>query len=196
MTFALGGIAFWMPTYISEYRGLNNLAKVSTQFGAITVVTGLTGTLFGGWLGDKLRAKYPGAYLLVSGYGMLIAFPLFFAVLYVPFPWAWVCIFFVELFVFLNTGPSNAAIANVTPPSIRASAYAINIFVIHILGDAISPPLIGWVSGVMRGADGKDNMNAGFLCVSAAILVSGVFWILGAKYLDRDTKRAPTRLAE
>ena len=196
MTFAIGGIAFWMPTYISEYRGLDDLAGVSTRFGAITVVTGLVGTLAGGWIGDRLRSRFSGAYLLVSGVGMLIAFPLFLAALYVPFPWAWVLIFFVELCVFLNTGPANAALVNVAPPSIRASAFAINIFVIHILGDAISPPLIGLVSGLMRDGHGQDNMNAGFLCVSAALLVSGAFWLAAAKYLARDTERAPNRLAE
>ena len=113
---------------------------------------------------------------------MLIAFPFFLAALYVPFPYAWGLIFATELGVFLNTGPSNAALANVTPPAIRASAFAVNIFLIHLLGDAISPPLIGWVSGRFGG-----DMNAGFLCVSAAILVSGLVWLFGAGFLGRDT---------
>jgi MFS family permease len=187
MTFAIGGIAFWMPTYISEYRGLGDLGMVSTKFGAITVVAGLSGTLVGGWLGDRLRNRVRGAYLLVSGWGMLLAFPLFIATLYVPFPWAWWLILAVEFLVFLNTGPANTAIANVSPPAIRASAFAITIFLIHILGDAISPPLIGWISGALRDASGQDNMNAGFLCVSVAILISGLIWIAGARYLDEDT---------
>lgn len=190
MTFTIGGIAFWMPTYISEYRDVGNLAMVSTRFGAITVVAGLSGTLIGGWLGDRLRSRINGAYLLISGVGMLLAFPLFIATLYVPFPYAWWLILAVEFLVFLNTGPANTAIANVSPPEVRASAFAINIFLIHILGDAISPPLIGWVSGVLRDASGRDNMNAGFLCVSAAILVSGLVWIAAAKSLEADTRAA------
>jgi MFS family permease len=194
MTFALGGMAFWMPTYISEFRGLNDLAGVSTTFGAITVVTGITGTLFGGLLGDWLRPRWPGSYFLVSGGGMLIAFPFFLAALYVPFPYAWGLIFVTELCVFLNTGPSNAALANVTPPAIRASAFAVNIFLIHLLGDAISPPLIGWVSGQFHDEMHRDNMNAGFLCVTAAILISGVLWLVGSRFLARDTELAPRRL--
>jgi MFS transporter, Spinster family, sphingosine-1-phosphate transporter len=189
MTFALGGMAFWMPTYISEFRGLNDLAGVSTTFGGITVVTGILGTLGGGLLGDWLRPRWGGSYFLVSGTGMLVAFPFFLAALFVPFPYAWGFIFATELCVFLNTGPSNAALANVTPPAIRASAFAVNIFIIHLLGDAISPPLIGWVTGRFG-----DNMNAGFLCVSAAILLSGIFWLCGARFLARDTELAPTRL--
>ena len=190
MTFAVGGMAFWMPTYISEFRGLDDLAGVSTMFGGITVVAGILGTLGGGLLGDWLRPRWPGSYFLVSGAGMLIAFPFFLAALYVPFPFAWGLIFVTELCVFLNTGPSNAALANVTPPAIRASAFAVNIFLIHLLGDAISPPLIGWVSGRFGG-----NMNAGFLCVSAAILTSGTVWLAAARFLARDTERAARLLA-
>lgn len=196
MTFAVGGMAFWMPTYISEFRGLNNPAEVSTTFGAITVVGGILGTLLGGLLGDWLIARWPGSYFLVSGTGMLLAFPFFLAALYVPFPYAWGLIFVTELCVFLNTGPSNAALANVTPPAIRASAFAVNIFLIHLLGDAISPPLIGWVSGQFRDASNQDNMNAGFLCVSAAILLSGVTWLFASRYLAHDTALADHRLAE
>jgi MFS family permease len=196
MTFAVGGMAFWMPTYISEFRGLDDLAGVSTTFGAITVVAGIVGTLAGGLLGDWLRPRWPGSYFLVSGAGMLIAFPFFLAALYVPFPYAWGLIFLTELCVFLNTGPSNAALANVTPPAIRASAFAVNIFLIHLLGDAISPPLIGWVSGRFHDAMNRDNMNAGFLCVSAAILIAGVVWLFAARYLARDTELAPRRLMD
>jgi MFS family permease len=196
MTFAIGGIAFWMPTYISEYRGVGALGMVSTKFGAITVVAGLAGTLVGGWLGDRLQTRFRGAYMLVSGIGMLLAFPLFIAALYVPFPWAWWLILAVEFLVFLNTGPANTVIANVTPPAIRASAFAINIFLIHILGDAISPPMIGWVAGALRDASGRDDMNAGFLCVSAAILISGLIWIAAARYLEDDTARVSHRANE
>ncbi len=90
-TFAIGGIAFWVPSYLHEYRGLENLARVNTIFGAILVVAGFAATLGGGWLGDKLRVRYGGAYFLVSGTGMCIAFPIFVAMLYVPFPFAWGC---------------------------------------------------------------------------------------------------------
>jgi MFS family permease len=196
MTFAVGGMAFWMPTYISEFRGLDDLAGVSTTFGAITVVAGIAGTLLGGLLGDWLIKRWPGSYFLVSGMGMLIAFPFFLAALYVPFPYAWGLIFVTELCVFLNTGPSSAALANVTPSAIRASAFAVNIFLIHLLGDAISPPLIGWISGRFHDAAGRDNMNAGFLCVSAAILTSGIVWLIASRYLARDTALASTRLVD
>ncbi len=189
MTFALGGVSFWMPRYINVYRGQNDLAHVGLMFGGLTALAGMLATPLGGWLGDKLSRRFPGAYFLVSAVGMLIGFPCFLLVLVAPFPAAWALIFVAEFCLFLNTGPTNTILANVTHPAIRASGYAMNILVIHLLGDAISPPLMGMITGMYGG-----NMNAGFVVVSLAILVSGVFWLLGAKHLARDTQLAPTRL--
>ncbi|MBL8762135.1 MAG: MFS transporter [Phycisphaerae bacterium] len=191
MTFALGGISFWIRTYVNEYRGLNNEAAVGTTFGAIVVVTGLSATLFGGWLSDRLRARFGGSYFLVSAVGMLIGFPLFLCVLYVPFPWAWGFLAAAVFCLFLNTGPSNTIIANVTPASLRSTAYAVSIFTIHALGDVISPPIIGRICDATRTAAlPHGDMNKAFLVISLAMLASGVLWALGAKFLAEDTARA------
>lgn len=198
MTFAVGGIAYWMPSYIETYRGETNPARINAIFGGIVVVSGLIATLLGGLAGDWLRPRYSGSYFLVSGAGMLIAFPCFIAVLYTPFspfPWAWIFLFLACFFLFFNTGPSNTILANATPPAIRATAFAANIFVIHALGDAVSPLIIGRIAD-STGTPGHPNMNAGFLAVSFMILVGGVIWLCGMPFLKRDTERAPYLLAE
>jgi fucose permease len=92
--------------------------------------------------------------------------------------------------LFFNTGPTNTILANVTHPSIRASAFALNILVIHALGDAISPPIIGFIN------DTTGDMTFGFLTVSFMCLLASVLWFAGRKYLDRDTALAPTRLGQ
>jgi len=179
MTFAIGGLSFWAPTYIIEARGLPK-DTTALIFGGIVAGAGLFSTLLGGWLGDKLRPRFPGSYFLVSGCGMLLGFPATIAMLYVPFPAAWVCIFFAIFFLFFNTGPSNTALANVTPPSMRATAFALNILVIHLLGDALSPSLIGWIKD-------HGSWKLSFFTVSTAMLVAGVIWLCGMKALIRDT---------
>ena len=178
MTFALGGLAFWMSAYLIFRH--QSPALATPIFGGITVVAGLLSTLLGGFLADKLQKRFSGSYFLVSGVGMILAFPLCLAMLYTPFPWAWGFLFGAVFFVFLNTGPSNAALANVVSPNVRATAFAVNIFVIHALGDALSPPLLGAVAG-------HWDMNVAFLIVSAAMLVSGIIWLFGMKYLAADT---------
>jgi predicted MFS family arabinose efflux permease len=177
MTFAIGGLGFWMPAYLNFRR---QPASAVTIFGGIIVVGGLISTLLGGFWADRLRARYAGSYFLVSGIGMLLAFPLLTVMLFVPFPLAWVFLFGAVFLGFLNTGPSNAALANVTLPAVRATAFALNIFVIHFFGDAAAFPTIGFVAG-------HTNMNVAFLGVSGVMLLSGILWLAGMKYLERDT---------
>jgi MFS family permease len=174
-----------MPTYVGEFRKAGEIGSVNMIFGAITVVTGISATLLGGIAGDRLRGKVRGSYFIVSGAGLLIAFPFFLLMLVTPFPYAWVFVFLAEFFLFFNTGPSNTALANVSHPSVRASAFALNILFIHALGDAISPPIIGAMNDRF-----DKNMNPGFLVVGAMMLVGGLIWLLGARHLDRDTLSA------
>ncbi|MBA3763470.1 MAG: MFS transporter [Chthoniobacterales bacterium] len=176
-TFAIGGLGFWVAEYL-RYRGQPDSQKA--YFGLITVVAGLGSTLLGGWLADRLRTRYAASYFLVSGIGMLLAFPFFVAALFIPFPLAWLFMFVAIFFAFLNTGPSNTAVANVARPSVRATAFAFNILVIHLFGDAPAFPLIGYIGG-------HTNMNVAFLVVSGMMLLAGVLWLAGVKYLPADT---------
>lgn len=183
MTFAIGGISFWIPKYFVDHRHAGDLAQVNTTFGGIVVVAGLLATLAGGWAGDKLRPHVTGSYFVVSAVGILMACPFVIAMLYAPFPWAWVMCFVAVFCLFFNTGPSNAILANVTHPSVRATAFAVNICAIHILGDAASPPLLGAIGG-------RVSWNAAFIVVAGVMVLAGVLWFVGAKYLQRDTELA------
>jgi MFS family permease len=189
MAFALGGIAFWMPRYIAEVRHAAPKEDVNIIFGGIIVVSGLGATLLGGWLGDKLQPRFSSSYFLVSGIAMALGFPMVLLVLYLPFPLAWVFVFLACFCLFFNTGPTNTILANVTHPSIRASAFALNILVIHALGDAVSPSIIGFIKGY------SESWNIAFTVVSAMFLASGMLWLWGGLYLERDTAEAPRRLA-
>jgi MFS family permease len=183
MTFAIGGIAFWMPYYLESRPGVT--AHSTIVFGAITAVAGLSATLLGGMAGDKLRSRFPSSYFLVSGFAMLVGFPIFLAALHAPFPWAiWILIFLACFCLFFNTGPTNTILANVTQPSMRAIAFALNIFVIHALGDVISPVIVGFLN------DWYGDMNKSFFIVGCMFLVAGVCWLIGTHYLQRDTERA------
>jgi MFS family permease len=183
MTFAIGGMSFWAPAYFTQDRGQVNLQQVNLIFGGITAVAGLLATLCGGWLADYFAKRTRSSYFIVSAVGMLIAFPCTVAMLVAPFPAAWILCFLAIFFLFFNIGPSNTAIANITSPRVRSSAFALNIFMIHALGDAISPPLIGAIAD-------KSSLGVGFFVVSLMMFFSGLLWIFGVKYLARDEAAA------
>jgi len=171
------------------------LGTVTLYFGAIVVISGFAATLLGGIVGDKLRARFPGSYFTVSATSMMIGFPMILLVLWLPFPLAWLFIFIAVFALFFNTGPTNTILANVTHPAVRASAFALNIFIIHALGDVISPVIMGWIWD-MRVLERNLARDLAMAVVSVVVLLGGVLWFCGAKHLERDTALAPTRLDE
>jgi MFS transporter, Spinster family, sphingosine-1-phosphate transporter len=178
MTFALGGLAAWMPTYLQRAHGLD-LAQAGTGFGAVTVVAGLVGTLLGGWLGDRAQARGAGGYFRVSGVGLLLGAPFTVAMVLMPSAGAALAVAFVaELLLFLNTGPLNAALLASVPASMRARAVAINVLCIHALGDAISPPLMGLVSE-------RWGLGLAVGAMAVPIAAGGLVLIYGARRMDR-----------
>jgi MFS family permease len=172
-TFALGGLGFWTPAFLERVRGLPR-HEATVTFGLIVVFTGFTGTFLGGFLGDYLLRFTKQSYLWVSGISMLLAAPV-----------AWVAftqtnksvymtaIVIAEILVFASTGPINSAIVNLVSPTERASAVALSIFMMHMLGDVPSPPLIGYLSDL-------HGLGTAFLIVPVAILVSGIIWTYAA----------------
>ncbi|BDV41343.1 MFS transporter [Geotalea uraniireducens] len=183
MTFALGGLAQWLPSFLNRIHGLS-VAKGNTLFGAITVITGIAGTLSGGWLGDRLQQRSGKGYLLVSGWGFLLGTPFAaIAILAPSLPLCLTAIALAEFFLFLNTGPLNTVIVNVSPSAIRSMAFAVNIFFIHALGDAISPTIIGWLSD-------RWGLQNSLMVAPLAILVAAAFSFLSCRTVERDSALA------
>ena len=172
-TFAIGALAFWTPSFLERARGIPK-AHATVQFGAVVVVTGFVGTYGGGWLGDRLLRVSRQAYLWMSGVVTLLAAPLTLVALAARQPSVyWPAIVAAELCLFASTGPINSAIVNVVSPHMRATAVALSIFVIHVLGDVPSPSLVGLISDAR-------SLSQAVLIIPIAVLLGGLIWTYAA----------------
>ena len=172
LTFAMGGISAWMPTFLHRVAGMS-VANSSLTVGAITVVDGIAGTLTGGWIAQRwLRTNHRALYLL-SFWSVVLTIPFGALIFFGPRALTIPALFLAEFFLFLNTGPLNTAIVNSVSAPVRATAISINLFFIHFFGDTFSPQIIGAISD-------HSNLSIGlgatliFLVLSALILRSGV----------------------
>jgi hypothetical protein len=186
-TYSIGGISYWMPTFLHQERHLP-LGKANVQFGMVTVATGIVGTLGGGQLADRLAKRVPGAYFLVCGVSMILAAPAFYVALISPTPWVyWTGLIVAELLLFINIGPGNTILVNVTLPNVRTTAFAVNIFIIHALGDVVSPVIMGAMAD-------RTNMTTAFLYTGVMVLLSGILWSAGTPFLARDSDRVTQQM--
>jgi MFS transporter, Spinster family, sphingosine-1-phosphate transporter len=182
-TFAVGGLAFWMPTYFVDVRRLP-LEVASRNFGIVLVLAGFAGTLIGGRGGDALARRRADGHFLLSGIAFVASLPFTLLAILHPSPAIfWPAMFLTLLLFFINTGPLTAAMANVLPPEMRGRGIAINTMAIHVLGDAPSPLLIGIA---------KDHVGLGVpvLVTGLLVVVAGVVLLTGCRALRRDLQAA------
>jgi multidrug resistance protein len=177
LTFAIGGLQVWMPTFLTRIRHVP-LERGNLIFGGMTVVAGTVATVLGGWLGDRLLRRTPAGYQLISAIGMTLAVPAMMMAIYCTGRGMYPAIFVGEFFLLLNTAPLNAALVNAVGARIRATALAMNIFVIHLLGDAFSPTLIGYISD-------KSNLQLGMVSMVVAVALSAAILFYGMRFAPK-----------
>jgi MFS transporter, Spinster family, sphingosine-1-phosphate transporter len=174
MTYSLGGIQVWMPQFLYSERHYT-LENANLMFGIIIVVDGIVASLLGGWLGDYLLPRMKSAYYVVSAASMLLGVPVMIVALFVRGRMMIPAIGVAAFFLLLNTAPLNAAVINSVGAHIRATALAVNIFIIHILGDVPSPTMMGWVAD-------KRSMQAAFILPVIAMAISSAILFYGMKF--------------
>ena len=177
LTFAMGGISNWVPEFLRRYSGLS-MGASSLVVGAITVVDGIAGTLVGGWLAQRWLRTNDRALYLLSFWSVALTLPCGVLLFFGPAAWAVPVLLVTEFFLFLNTGPLNAAIVNSVSAPVRATAISLNLFCIHCFGDTFSPTIIGAISD-------RSNLRLALGATLIFLVISAVILRLGARFAPR-----------
>ncbi len=174
VTFSLGGISWWMPSFLERVGGRSQ-SNAAFLMGAITVVTGLLGTITGGVIAQRWSKKTSKALYLVPAISSALAVPPALVCFFGPKTLTIPALALAIFLIFLGTGPVNAATVNAVRPEVRATAMAGQLFVIHALGDAISPTVIGAVSD-------RSTLNLGLGSTLITMLLAAVIFFIGSRY--------------
>ena len=173
VTFAAGGMADWLPAYLSRVHGAS-LERAGSLVGTVTILGGLGGTLIGGLLADRMTKLTKNPYLALSSLSMIPA-TVFAALAFIVngLYSSIACVGLAQFFLWFYNGPINTEIANSTTPALRARAFALSILCIHLFGDAVSPPIIGALS------DYTGSITLAVSVVPLTMALGGLLWGIG-----------------
>jgi predicted MFS family arabinose efflux permease len=171
LTFAMGGISWWMPEFLRRTAGMS-LGRASLTVGATTVIDGIAGTLVGGWVAQIWLRR---SHYLLSAWSVALTLPCGVLLFFGPRAWVVPSLLAAEFFLFLNTGPLNTAIVNSVSAPVRATAISINLFCIHFFGDTFSPQIIGTISD-------HTNLSIGLGATLVSLLISCTILFTGARF--------------
>jgi MFS transporter, Spinster family, sphingosine-1-phosphate transporter len=174
MTYSLGGIQVWMPQFLYSERHYT-LEAANYMFGIIIVIDGIVASLAGGWVGDYLLPRMKSSYYFISAVSLALGVPVMVIALFARGRAMIPAIAVAAFLLLLNTSPLNAAVINSVGGHIRATAIAVNIFVIHILGDVPSPTMMGWVAD-------KHSLQTAFILPVIAMVISSAILFYGMQF--------------
>lgn len=171
-TFALNGVAAFVVRHGTSL-GLSE-ASASTYFGVILVVTGLAGTLGGGFLASRIASARQ------DSVRSLIRFVAYTTLLGVPFlalcfmaesvELFLVGCFMAELLIFAGVAPLNSVIVARAPTGFESFTQGVTIFSIQLFGGFVGPVVVGILT------DTTGSLSVALQATSVALFLSGWFW--------------------
>src|SRR6266705_2236768 len=179
VTFAVNGLIAWAPSFLERTHGLP-VAAVGRQFGVWGLAGGALGALFGGRVGDRLLEHWSGGRVLVSGAGFVLGGPVCVGLLLVDELRIFVPLLFTTFFLYTwYNGPLSAVILDVVPATVRASVLGAYVLFSHLAGDAIAPPLIGYLSD-------RFGLRPAMLVLPTAGALGGLLILIALTTVGRD----------
>jgi MFS family permease len=178
---ATAGLIYWLPSFAVRLHGLSE-GTAGLVIGALTVVTGAAGVLSGGLLADRLLRRTPAGRLLTFGLSYAVGFPLALLAVFVPNTPLFLVLATLAVYLFTFYFPCLAPLVHqVTRPELRATAMGVGLFLVHILGSAVAPALVGWLS------DRTGDLRLGLALALLPALLGAVIALWGTRFVGRDT---------
>jgi MFS family permease len=182
VTFAVNGLIAWAASFMQRVHGFS-VSDVGRAFGIWGLLGGALGALVGGRLADRGFERWRGARVAVSGAGFILGAPVCVALIlandvrfFVPL------VFGTYFFYTFYNGPLAAVIFDVVPPAVRSSVMGAFLLFSHLAGDAIAPPLIGYLSD-------RIGLRLAMLLLPAAGLVGGLVLLMALRTVEHDMDR-------
>lgn len=178
--FIVGAAQFWIPSYVSVIFHLST-GEAGVISGGVLAGGALIGTLLGGWLADALQHRMPQGRMFIATLAFLLGAPLTLLALSLPALIPFIIVFVIAIICLsMCLGPLNAIMQDIVRPEMRATAIGLALLLAHLLGDAASPTVIGFIA---------DHSSLGFAltrCAPISLLLAGLICLVGLRTVARD----------
>ena len=191
-TGALAGIGFWAPAFYERHADLSS-DQSAGLVGALILIGAISGTIIGGRVADRLRARDVGAPMLVTGVAQA-AGAIIFVPTFLPTPiWFRMPVQVLGVACILGGLPGlSTMISEVVPPSLRGITFSLTGFLGAVVG-AGSPFLIGFLAdqfAITVDGELKGHLANAFLCVMPLVFAGALVVLNGRRHVAADVARA------
>lgn len=186
------GALQWTPAFMIRTFHMTT-AQAGLSLGLLAGLTGIAGTLGGGWLGDRLGRRdlrwyaWSPALLIALGAPFYLA-----AYLWAPSaPWALLLLILPNAFGNSFTGPTYAMVQTLTPPRYRAFASAVLLFMISLIGFGLGPLSVGLASDSLHAAGVAAPLRPAMAALVLGDVIAVLLYLVAARAIRHSRVEAP-----
>lgn len=167
------GVGQFLNSFFMRTHGLNPF-EASIYFGIIGGGAAALGTFLGGFLSDRFAPRSPTSYAWVPGIALIVCTPLYIFGLFSPsLSVLLVALVPAAVLHYFYLGPMFGVTQGLVEPRMRATASALLLFIVNLIGFALGPPLIGALSDALASWQYTDAGGAGAYAQACADLATG-----------------------
>ncbi len=186
--YAFVGYSFvtWAPSFLKRSHAMES-GEVGTWLALIIGIGGGVGVYAGGWISDRWAARDPRGRSRLPALAMFASVPFWLAV-YLTNDRVLALALMVPpaAFGLMYQAPALAITQALATPAMRATAGAVLLFVINIVGLAMGPAVTGWISDRLEPTLGAESLRYALMGVSMMLIVAGFHFWRAAKTLEAD----------
>jgi MFS family permease len=149
-SFAGYGVAAFSTSFLLRTHGLT-LTEAALIFSLVLGLMAALGVFLSGYLADKMSVRYPTALSWMPALGMGLSVPLYWMGYLSPtVPMMIPPLMLAATLHYFYLGPMYAVSAGVVDSRTRATAVAITLFAVNLIGIGLGPTLIGVLSTFLK----------------------------------------------
>jgi len=162
--------------------------ELGTWFGIIAFTAGSAGTFLGGFLADRLARRDQRWYMWLPALATLAFIPFAFFLYLATNPYVGLILYFPgSILGGMYLGPTFAMTQSLVPASMRATAAAILLFAINIIGLGLGPQGVGILSDLLSSTFGNESLRYALLITIVSFAAWSVLhYTLAARTLRED----------
>jgi len=162
--------------------------ELGTWFGIIAFTAGAAGTFLGGFLGDRLAQRDQRWYMWLPAIATLAFIPFAFLLYLASNPYVGLVLYFPgSILGGMYLGPTFAMTQSLVPASMRATAAAILLFAINIIGLGLGPQGVGILSDLLAPVFGIESLRYALLITIVSFAIWSVsHYMIAARTLRED----------
>ena len=145
-SFVSYGVGQYLTSFMIRTHHMS-LFEGATLVGVVLGLAAAVGTFSSGFLADRISKRHPTALSWLPALGFVIATPLYLISFLMPNIWlAMPVLSAAAMLHYFYLGPMYAVTQGVVEPRMRATAVAVLLFVVNLIGYGMGPPAIGALS--------------------------------------------------